>query len=77
MAFVDRGRSTEHLMGMGDRNEGSGWMVVCALDDIVASRGVVDFARVVGKAGLVDLDRHDLVTLDPRLADRCDIEYAF
>ena len=26
---------------------------------------------------LVDLDRHDLVTLDHRLTDRCGIEYAF
>ncbi len=49
MAFVERGRSTEHLMGMGDRNEGSGWMAVCALDEIVAGRGVV---RMVNGADL-------------------------
>ncbi len=67
MAFVERGRSTEHLMGMGDRNEGSGWMVVGALDDIVAGRGVVR---------MINLDRQDLVTLDQRLADRCDLEHA-
>ena len=41
MAFVERGRSTEHLMGIGDRHEGDGWMAVCALDEIEPGRGVV------------------------------------
>ena len=38
---------------------------------------MADFARVVGKTRLVELDRHDLVSLDARLADHCDLEYAF
>lgn len=41
MAFVERGRSTEHLMGSGDRHEATGWTAVCALEDIEPGRGVV------------------------------------
>ena len=56
MAFVERGRSTEHLMGLGERNEGDDWMVVCALDDIEPGRGVV---RVVNGLDLAIMREGD------------------
>lgn len=52
---------------MGDRNERSGWTAECALDDVVAGWGTVR---------MINIDRQDLVTLDQRLADRCDLEHA-
>jgi len=36
---------------------------------------MVDFARVCGRSRLVDLDRSDLGTLDPELANRTDLEW--
>ena len=56
MAFVERGRSTEHLMGIGDRHEGSGWMAVCALDDIAPGRGVVRVVNGLDLAVMRDGD---------------------
>ncbi|MCB1002697.1 MAG: nitrite reductase (NAD(P)H) small subunit [Acidimicrobiales bacterium] len=56
MGFVERGRSTEHLMGSGDRNEGAGWMAVCDLDEIEPGRGVVRVVNGLDLALLRDGD---------------------
>ncbi|HMQ26015.1 MAG TPA: glutamate synthase-related protein [Acidimicrobiales bacterium] len=56
MAFVERGRSTAHLMGSGERNEGDGWMVVCALEDIEPGRGVVRIVNGLDLAIMRDGD---------------------
>jgi len=56
MAFVERGRSMQHLVPMGDRHEGEGWMVVCGLDDIEDQRGVVRVVNGVDLAIMRDGD---------------------